>query len=145
MPPGDDAEDAFLLALTRSPFNYQIDWKVTNEAVLEDLANQNVATVDTEIDIQGNDAHLRLETDHGTRHSVIRDLDNQNQAQVAATLLAAVPDSTRVYRLLKYANGDTEDLMLLTHQKVTALRAALGPVFDQLLEYVPPLDPADPP
>jgi hypothetical protein len=126
---------AFADAACDSVEALEYDWKLTHEAVLDDMANRAAPDVYADFELLSGDAILLTAEDEDgeQRELKIDRLGERTRDEIVAAFVSLWPGDRRTLVLTPFDDSDMSAYLIVSPSQLQCLRHALGPLFESLL------------
>jgi hypothetical protein len=129
---------AFADAACDSVEALEYDWKLTHEAVLDDMANRAAPDVYADFELLSDDEILlTAEDDDGAQKELkIDGLGERTRDELVAAFVSLWPGDRSVLVLVPFDDSDMSAYLVVSADQLQCLRDALGGHFDSVLRVV---------
>jgi hypothetical protein len=129
---------AFACAACDSVEALEYDWKLTHEAVLDDMANRAAPQVYADFELLSDDEILLTAEDEDgeQRELKIDRLGERTRDDLVAAFVSLWPGDRSVLVLVPFDDSDMSAYLVVSADQLACLRGAMGAHFDSVLRVV---------
>jgi len=131
---------AFADAACDSAEGFAYDWKLTHEAVLDDMANRAAPDIYADFELLSDDEILlTAEDDDGEQSELKIDrLGDRTRDELVAAFSSLWPGDRHTLVLVPFDDSDMSAYLIVSPSQLECLHRALGPHFDSVLRPAAP-------
>ena len=127
----------FACAAFETAFSYQVSWRATGEAIVDNLCNRFATKHDVFYEMEGEDAVVHCESAPGQPTVRLALVEQLGQDIVVASVAALIGLATLALEPLN--DGDDLHFLLVTSELYEKLQSTVGTRFGEAMRYVVPI------